>query len=613
LALCIAALLGLAQLWRTASPYARIMIGTLGLIVALLLPFPILRFFLTKNVLETGQGRHILYPAAQSIPILLMLGWLTFTNHLSQWPMVNTNIRPTSYALRTKISLSLIPVLLFIWSLFQYAYMSTTYPEPLPVQTTTFNPDSIPQPIIPQKFGDEIQLLGYDFQPDPEMAIINLTLFWEALETVDQNYRVQVELLDADKQPYFAWLSHPVNGLYPTRAWDKGDVVRDELPLPLAAVPPGNYTLNVNLLPEAGDKPLLAEPYWLVQIPLGQRRPIAQAEPVKGVDYRLWVADQPVRHRQTVPLSWLAQDEELSVKWNLVGPDDVPRSPVARSDNTDIFIVEADWPSGDYRLQFTPDAADPVPTDTKITVANDRRLFEFTPPENYVPVEANFADQVKLLGYSLPTRRIEPGGGLPVTLYWQSLAPVLGDYVVFDVLLDENQQRFGGYDRLPLEFYSTILWAEGEIVEDGFAVPVQPDAPPGVYTLRVGLYSETADGPVSLPVHHDGQPTENTSISLGPIKVGGPPPALVTDNPHPQVPLQQSFGGQITLLGYDLEMTASTVNLTLYWRADTDVQANYTTFLHIRDQTNAMVKQKDSPPAGGRYPTALWEAGEIVV
>jgi hypothetical protein len=247
-------------------------LGVLGCIVILLLPFPILRFFLTRNILETGQGRHLLYPAAQAIPILLVFGWAAFLQHRVRPKGVEqrgTGARKP-YPLRFTFYVLLPVFFLLIWTIVQFGYMTATYPDPLPVQTTTFNPATIPQPLIPEKFGESIELLGYDFQPDADQAIINLTLFWQALKPLVENYRVQVELVDETKQPHFTWLSHPLNGLYPTRAWDKGDVIRDELALPLAALPAATYDLQLNLLHEAEDTPLRDEPYWLIKLPLGQ-------------------------------------------------------------------------------------------------------------------------------------------------------------------------------------------------------------------------------------------------------------------------------------------------------------------------------------------------------
>jgi 4-amino-4-deoxy-L-arabinose transferase-like glycosyltransferase len=638
------ALIGLWQLWPTASSEMRLTLGVLSLIVILLFPFPLLRFFLTRNILETGQGRHILYPAAQAIPILLVLGGAALLRKIEdrRWKMEDgKQSRPgDSYSILYPLSSRLIflpSLLLLLWSLFQLGYMAATYPAPLPVRTTTFNPASIPQP-LKHNFGQAIQLLGYDFTPDAEQAIVNLTLFWKALEPVDENYRIQVQLVDEAGRPHFTWLSHPLNGRYPTRAWDKGDIIRDTLPLPLAAVPANRYDLQLSLLREAEDTPLTAEPFQFIHIPLTTRPPIHNASRLAGdIEYRLWVDDAPARYRQTLPLSWTYADSELTAQsslsgfqsptpkpiWTLVGPDDVPRLPAATSDATAIFMVGADWPSGAYRLQLS-NSKDNYQTEPLLTVANEARLFQLPPlPEGWTPLEANFAGQVKLLGYSLPTRRVEPGGGLPLTLYWQSLAPVLGDYVVFDKLLDEKQQLYGGYDRLPREYYSTILWAEGELVEDGFAVPVAPNAPPGVYNLHVGLYTLQSGGPISLPLIQAGQPTDVTSVVIGPIKVGGPPSGVTAENPAPQITLNQTLGNQITLLGYDkpagggptgrLRTQPSVVGLTLYWRAEAIPSADYTTFLHLRNAANETVAQKDSPPAAGRYPTTLWDAGEIIV
>ncbi len=630
LILSVPAVIGLWFYWKIADTLSRVTGVVLALIVLLLVPFPVLRFFLTFNILETGQGRHILYPAAQSIPILLMLGWFS---HL---PFVLRHLQVTSdkehltsdksfdrglNALWFRLYALFIPILLLVWSIFQLLYMLNTYPAPLPVQTTTFNAASIPQP-LKHNFSQSIQFLGYDFQPDPEQAIINLTLFWKSLEAVDENFRTRVQLVDADGQAHFTWLSHPLNGRFPTRAWDKGDIIRDTLSLPLAAVPADTYTLQIDLLYEAEDVTLNDEPFWIIQVPLAKTQPIANASKLTDeLEYRLWVDEAPARYRQTLPLSWNVQNQESKIQnpeWVLIGPDDVPRPSIATGDATTIFMVGADWPSGDYRLGL---AGESIRTEPLLTVANEARSFDLpadlSAQPGWTPVEANLANKVELVGYILPGRRVEPGSGLPLTLYWRSLGPVLGDYVVFDVLLDKNQQVYGGYDRLPREYYSTILWGENEVVEDGFAVPVSPDAPAGIYNLHVGLYSLETGEPVSLPLIQDGQPTGATSVVIGPIKVDGSPSDIVATRPNPQFSLNKTFGDQITLLGYDLidedGQPNQNLKLTLYWQAETIPTADYTTFVHLRDEAGENITQKDQPPAQGQYPSSLWDSGDIIV
>jgi 4-amino-4-deoxy-L-arabinose transferase-like glycosyltransferase len=626
---CLAALVGLGRLWARATAPLRMTLGVLLLVVALLFPFPILRFFLTHNVLETGQGRHILYPAAQAIPILLMLGWLQLISGRRIKDRESVPVGPASPVPGRGLAFyaGLIPALLLVWSMFQLVYMARTYPDPLPVQTTTFDPASIPQPLRHQ-FGQGIGLLGYDFKPDPDQAIINLTLFWEAVQPVEENYRTRVRLVDPAGEVNFTWLSQPVNGLYPTRAWDQGDVIRDELPLPLAGVSPAHYTIQLDWLLEADDTPLVEEPLSFIEFDLPTRQPIPDPASMAGIDYRLWVDETPVRPRQTVALSFTGLEQTNRVTrqtqtrtWSLVGPDALPRYPAALSEATAIFMVGPDWPSGDYRLQLEQPDADLVQSGPQLAVANQARLFSL--PEaikkELIPVEAVFAGpqdqpQVKLLGYELPTRRVQPGGGLPVVLYWQSLAPVLADTITFAVLLDADQNPHGNVDRYPSGFYSPILWAEGEIVADTFTIPVRPDAPPGVYSLHVGQYQLTGGQPTSLPLWRAGEVTEETAVVIQPLKVGGPPPGVTTDKPDPQVPVNQTLGQQITLLGYTTHLTPdSELNITLYWRAETNPSVDYTTFLHLRNAAGDQVAQKDSPPATGRYPTQLWETGEVIV
>ncbi len=643
---CLLALAGIWQLWRAANSQLRITLAVLLLIAVFLFPFPLLRFFLTRNIPETGQGRHILFPAAQAIPILLVLGIAAVSR---RWVMAKIAGVPLTApeGRRTTFYVLLLPLILLVWSLFQLVYMTGTYPAPLPVRTTTFKASSIPHP-LEHTFADAIEVLGYDIQPDPvQVGVYRLTLFWKSRRAVGQNYRAQVQLVDPQGEARFTWVSHPLNGRYPTRAWDRGDVIRDVMPLPLAALPPNDYEIRVNLLLEAEDTPLLGQPVPVAQLNLPTSPPLVRASSLAGYAYRLWVDQAPARPRQAIALSWTEADPEQPGNqtlrnrnseiqdpgWALLGPDNVPRFASAQGDRSNIFLVGLDWPSGEYRLQLRRDGTASLETEPVLTIANEARLFELPPvPKAYVPLVANFANQVKLLGYTLPTRRVEAGGGLPLTLYWQSLAPVLDDYIVFDVLLDENQQPYGGYDRLPREYYSTILWAEGEIVEDGFAVPVVPGAPHGVYHLHVGLYSLKTGAPVSLSLVQDGQISDATSVVIGPIKVGGPPPEVTTTNANPQIVLNQSFNSQITLLGYDmtdqdnqpifdppaplntnLSSSISNLKLTLYWRADSAIDVDYTTFLHLRDQRNRIVAQKDNPPAGGRYPTSLWEVGEVIV
>jgi hypothetical protein len=199
-----------------------------------------------------------------------------------------------------------------------------------------------------------------------------------------------------------------------------------------------------------------------------------------------------------------------------------------------------------------------------------------------------------------------------LVLYWQALTQMRESYTIFVQLLDPNLQRRGGYDRLPRETYPTYLWVPGEVVDDGFAVPVEANAPPGVYTIRIGLYQVEGEQAGALPLMQAGHPLDETSVVIGPIKMGGPPAGVVTKVVSPEYPLTVKLGEIIALRGYDLKLKAPTIQLKLYWESLAQTPTDYTVFVHLRDGAGKTVAQMDGPPVTGSYPTSLWDSGEIV-
>ena len=85
-------------------------------------------------------------------------------------------------------------------------------------------------------FGGAIELVGADLDP-PELApggAATLTLYWRALEEVEQRWAVFVHV-DAAGAERLHGDHEPAGGAYPTSAWRRGDVVRDPMVL---RVPP---------------------------------------------------------------------------------------------------------------------------------------------------------------------------------------------------------------------------------------------------------------------------------------------------------------------------------------------------------------------------------------
>lgn len=85
-----------------------------------------------------------------------------------------------------------------------------------------------------------------------------------------------------------------------------------------------------------------------------------------------------------------------------------------------------------------------------------------------------------------------------------------------------------------------------------------------------------------------------------------------------QHPVGASFDDKIELVGYDLDLphgsyvgAGESFKITWYWRALTALPGGYKIFLHIDGQGQRL--NGDHDPVGDKYPTRLWDVGDVVV
>lgn len=80
--------------------------------------------------------------------------------------------------------------------------------------------------------------------------------------------------------------------------------------------------------------------------------------------------------------------------------------------------------------------------------------------------------------------------------------------------------------------------------------------------------------------------------------------------------LEITYNHKMKLIGYDLDMKrvrpGESFFLTLYWRSLTEMQENYSIFIHLYGRDGEKIAQRDSYPGGGSYPTSLWQAGHSI-
>lgn len=127
---------------------------------------------------------------------------------------------------------------------------------------------------------------------------------------------------------------------------------------------------------------------------------------------------------------------------------------------------------------------------TVVDVLAVQRIYAL--PGAAVRVDAVLSDAVSGAMIRLAGYELQPGPRTRLTLYWQSLAPVLdADYTVFVHVLDAAGRIVAQADSQPRGGASpTSLWQENEVIAD----PYTFDLPPGEYALAVGLYdAETGE------------------------------------------------------------------------------------------------------------------------
>ena len=124
-------------------------------------------------------------------------------------------------------------------------------------------------------------------------------------------------------------------------------------------------------------------------------------------------------------------------------------------------------------------------------VVNNERNFRI--PEIEHPLEVNFEGKIRLLGYDLPSRRVEPGDSLPITLYWQPLVNIDTNYK-YVLQLTSGQEGelpvvLATTEREPYDGSIATSYWESDITilehTELPAVPTPPDAETDRLTLRI--------------------------------------------------------------------------------------------------------------------------------
>ena len=237
--------------------------------------------------------------------------------------------------------------------------------------------------------------------------------------------------------------------------------------------------------------------------------------------------------------------------------------------------------------------------------------------EPELPVPARFGEQVFVYGFDLP-KDIRAGGTMTVRWYWRILSANQRGFTFTNQLFGEDDHRRGQFDE---RCFVPDDWPIGTSGISTFEIQIDPQAPTGAYWLHAAIYDRGGLSDSNLSVFDAQERQVGNQLILGPIKVHGRPPASASDGTvsNPPVPdnlLPASFADQIDLLGYSLGeddlAPGGSLDVTLFWSPRGRPSRDYTVFVHLLDDQEQIQGQADSPPKAGRYPTSIWDAGEVI-
>jgi hypothetical protein len=225
--------------------------------------------------------------------------------------------------------------------------------------------------------------------------------------------------------------------------------------------------------------------------------------------------------------------------------------------------------------------------------------------------------QLKFLGYDLstdsrhsgPIEAVYPGQTIPVTLYWEAVEPFQQDYSVFLHLVDAHDLVVAQRDAFPgMGTLLTSQLAPGQLFAERRVLTLPETAfSPNQAVFELGLY-DYATGERLPFTDAQGQITGDR-VRFGQVEVL----ARAGDTPNP---ISVDFGGELELVGYDLDRRAlgpgETTTLTLYWRGQRAMTVDYSISTQLVDAYQVKAAQKDAWPFDGARPTSTWEPGELI-
>lgn len=392
-------------------------------------------------------------------------------------------------------------------------------------------------------------------------GIVPVELTWQKEESLGSDHRVSLRLADVIGRTWGIRDSYPRAGQTFFTDLQPGETLNDRHGLLIpAGTPPGSYRLLLSVRRVSDDHPLdlldaTAQPLG-AELLLGEVKVVDPDPPagpaaldiqvaagaVFGREVRLVgysLGQGPFKAGEVLPfnLFWESLTDAPDPLTTIIQLQDtvtgqpvfsLERTPIRPTSEWQTYTLLRDpydlslppaLPPGNYRLVV----ALLTPEQTRLKVGESDQLaltlvqtidrpHIFEAPSPQFPLAANFSNQARLAGVDLPDITVKAGGNLPLTLYWQALAPLDRSWKVFVHLVDGQGKIVSQQDQIPgAGQFPTTSWLPGEYVVDSYNLSIPADTPPGrqLYRLEIGLYDANDVGLSRLPVVEAGQMVDN--------------------------------------------------------------------------------------------------------
>ena len=254
-------------------------------------------------------------------------------------------------------------------------------------------------------------------------------------------------------------------------------------------------------------------------------------------------------------------------------------------------------------------------------------FFYVTDPEIAYPMQVDFGDAIRLLGFDL----IEHGSSHPTfRFYFQALRPLNTDYTIPLYVADAMYRVQGAVEtpQIPLIWLPTSQWPTDQILRMDFNAlpPWQGLGSP--WALAMGIQEGDDVWAVDrrlLPridasTQYPRLLSENTLVYLMRFAqqrkaIVPRPDELLTQLPSLATPASATFGPLARLEGYLLKgdrQPGGELVVTLFWRALQPSATSYTVFTQLLGPDGQLYGQHDSPPGYGTLPTTRWQPHQLI-